>query len=905
MNRSGLLIALLMACLVGLLWKTVNTPIEEPPWPDKVQGFAFSPFRGEQSPNKGIYPTVQEIDKDLTLLAGRAHAIRVYTVAEGPQAEVPRLAIARGLNVTLGAWISPDEKANKKEIAQLIKLYKENFKTGKIVRVLVGNEAILRGDQSVDQMIQHIKKVKKDMRGPTPVSTAEPWHIWHKNPKLVEAVDFMAVHLLPYWEGLPVDKAVAYSFKRYEDLKKQYPGKPIMIAETGWPSDGRIKQGAVPSQANQAQYLRRFLQIAEEQKESYYIMEAFDQIWKRSIEGEAGAHWGVYDDQRQPKFKFTEPLIRMPHWQEMAAYSIAFGLILLLFLCRDSAGLMYKGNSFLALIAFGIASFGVWLVYDFQSRYMTVSTMILGIFLLLAAVGAILVILIEAHEWAESLWIKDWRRLPGEVEGPDPDSPLPMVSIHVPTYNEPPDMMVETLDALAALDYPNFEVLVIDNNTKDPAVWQPVKEHCQKLGERFRFFHVDPLSGFKAGALNYTLQHTAPQAEVVAVIDSDYQVVPGWLKALVPYFKNPEIAIVQAPQDYRDGDENAFKAMCLAEYRGFFQIGMITRNERNAIIQHGTMTMVRRTVLDEVGGWGEWCITEDAELGLRIFEKGYAATYVPVSYGRGLIPDTFLDYKKQRFRWAYGSVLILRHHMMTIFGLKPSKLTNGQRYHFLAGWLPWFADGINLLFNLFALAWTFCMVMPAIKVAPPHIIFACLPVFLFLFKMVKMFFLYRNRVTATRNQSIAAGLAGLSLSHTIARAMLTGFITSRIGFFRTPKNARANALVRALGDAREELLFVIAFAVSVYAVLSPEGATSMLDVRIWALVLTIQSIPYLAAVLVSLISGMPWLSAKEVGGAMPPLNELTRLNGAAKNKNEKKEKTQEAKLEQGLARSAK
>ena len=103
--------------------------------------------------------------------------------------------------------------------------------------------------------------------------------------------------------------------------------------------------------------------------------------------------------------------------------------------------------------------------------------------------------------------------------------------------------------------------------------------------------------------------------------------------------------------------------------------------------------------------------------------------------------------------------------------------------------------------------------------SPPHIIFAFLPIVLFFFKSIKMFFLYRSRVVATRRQSLAAGLAGLALSHTIARAMLTGFITRKIGFFRTPKKAQANAFFKALGDAREELLFAIALVLSIVGVL--------------------------------------------------------------------------------------
>src|SRR5690606_8546449 len=197
--------------------------------------------------------------------------------------------------------------------------------------------------------------------------------------------------------------------------------------------------------------------------------------------------------------------------------------------------------------------------------------------------GVITVLLTEAHEWAEAHWYTVRRREMKPV--PLASESAPKVSIHVPAYNEPPGMLIETLNALARLDYPDFEVLVIDNNTRDEAVWLPVKEHCERLGERFRFFHVAPLAGFKAGALNVALARTHEEAKVIAAIDSDYQVEPNWLRDLVGVFENPKIAIVQSPQDYRDHGDSAFKSMCFAEYRGLFEIGMVTRNERNAIIQ--------------------------------------------------------------------------------------------------------------------------------------------------------------------------------------------------------------------------------------------------------------------------------------------------------------------------------
>jgi cellulose synthase/poly-beta-1,6-N-acetylglucosamine synthase-like glycosyltransferase len=438
------------------------------------------------------------------------------------------------------------------------------------------------------------------------------------------------------------------------------------------------------------------------------------------------------------------------------------------------------------------------------------------------------------------------------------------VSIHVPAYDEPPDMVIETLDALARLDYSNFEVLVIDNNTRDEATWRPVEAHCARLGERFRFFHVSPLAGFKAGALNFALRHTVADAQIVAVIDSDYVVEPNWLRELVPAFQDERIAIVQAPQDYRDESQSAFKAMCYAEYRGFFHIGMITRNERNAIIQHGTMTLVRRNLLEATGAWAEWCITEDAELGLRIFEAGYEASYVPTTYGRGLMPDTFIDFKKQRFRWAYGAMQILKSHARSLFTEK-SSLSPGQRYHFVAGWLPWVADGFNLIFNIAALAWSVAIVCLPRQIDPPLMMYSVLPLSLFTFKLAKLAHLYQVRVGANIRQTFAAAIAGLALTHTIGTAVLKGFFTRGEPFFRTPKNAGSQRVAQALAAARDETVIMLGLWLSAWGVShSTTYQTRGPDRIAWVVVLLIQSVPYLSSLLVSLTSAFP-LPSKLLG----------------------------------------
>jgi exo-beta-1,3-glucanase (GH17 family)/cellulose synthase/poly-beta-1,6-N-acetylglucosamine synthase-like glycosyltransferase len=863
MLRPNVVIALSIALLTLVIWSLLAGAADEPPWPARIKGFSFSPLRLDQDPAKGLYPTRAQIEEDLALLADKTYAVRTYSVT-GSLGAIPELALKYNLNVALGAWIEGDKAKDEREIEGLIELARQNHKN--VVRVMVGNEAIFRGDITVAEAIENLKHVKE--RVWAPVSLAEPWHTWLDHPELAEHVDYIAAHILPYWEGQSIDVAVEFCIEQYNRLVARFPGKPIVIAEVGWPSNGRPKRDATPSQANQASFLRRFLQRAEREGYIYYVMEAFDQPWKESQESGVGTYWGVFDVHREAKFTFTEAVVAIPQWRELASISILFGVLALIFLFRDSEGLRSRGRGFLALVAYGAATGAVWLVYDYTRQYMTMTTVIVGILLFIGMLGVLVVLLAEAHEWAEAMWLRKWRRMPHNQ--PVADQGLPMVSIHVPAYNEPPEMLIETLDALARLDYPRYEVVVIDNNTRDESVWRPVQQHCLALGEKFRFFHRSPLPGFKAGALNFSLGVSDPEAGIIAVIDSDYQVTAEWLRDLVPHFQKPEVAVVQAPQDYRDGEQNCFKAMCNAEYRGFFNIGMITRNERNAIIQHGTMTMVRRSVLQQIDGWGEWCITEDADLGLRVFEQGHEAIYIPHSYGRGLIPDTFNDFKKQRYRWAYGAVQIIKRHLGILFAARESKLSLGQRYHFLAGWLPWFADGFNLLFNLAALAWSVSMLLWPTHVTAPLPIFAVMPLSLFAFKLLKMFFLYRRRVDATIRQSIAAAIAGLSLSHTIALAMTRGMFTSSLPFFRTPKNAAQGGVIRALQDAREETLFFISLILSASMIAWEQGG-ELPDARIWSVVLLLQAIPYGASLLVSLVSAFPGLSANIIG----PMGDLS------------------------------
>jgi cellulose synthase/poly-beta-1,6-N-acetylglucosamine synthase-like glycosyltransferase len=427
-------------------------------------------------------------------------------------------------------------------------------------------------------------------------------------------------------------------------------------------------------------------------------------------------------------------------------------------------------------------------------------------------------------------------------------------------------MVIETLDALARLDYEDYEVILLDNNTADPAVWRPVEAHCKRLGPRFRFHHIERLQGFKAGALNRALEMADPAARYVAVIDSDYQVEPFWLRRAIPHFASPRIALVQGPQDYRDAKANSFKAMAYEEYRGFFHIGMVERNEHNAIIQHGTMTIVRKDALDAVGGWAQWCITEDTELGLKLFEAGYEAAYIPQTMGKGLMPDTLEAFMSQRYRWVYGAMQILKRHAGAMF-FGRSGLTWEQRYHFLSGWLPWIADGLGMVVTLAALVWTALMwTFPSyIDVPMPALSGAAMA--LFATKMMKTLLLYPPKVGSGVRGAAIASVAGLSLTHSVGKAVWTGLFTSGRPFLRTPKCADPARFSQVLRIIWQETALLVLLLIAMVSMAFDRGFQDP-AVTLWMVMLAVQSLPYAATFATASIST---LSNKKPVRAPAPL----------------------------------
>lgn len=859
-RRGTWLVVLLISALNMAAWIAVNLPADMGAYTGKITSFSFSPYRDNQNPEAGRYPTTENIDADLKLVSEYAGRIRTYAM-EHSLGQIAVLAKKYNLDTTVGVWISADKQRNETEIAALMQLAQQD---SMMRRVLVGNESLLRADVTVDELITYIKRAQSILK--VPVSTAEPWHVWLEHPELVEAVDFVAVHVLPYWEGVPAHAAVDYVFMRLAELKDKYPDKHFVLGETGWPSDGAWVKGAEPSRTNQARFYREFLPRAYKESVDYYIMEAFDQEWKVAIEGSVGAHWGFFDKGRAPKIDLSGLVEERSHWEIAALAATFLGLFPLIYFMRRQNKLSFAGALFYGCLIQLATSVLVWTMWDAWNAGATAQLGWVWGASLVAQIVLLALLLSDGFEFTEMVFSKHFNRLFGPADPAGRDH-WPKVSVHVPCYNEPPEMVIDTLNHLAALDYPDFEVLLIDNNTKDPETWLPVQAHCEALNlvypGRFRFFHLDNWPGFKAGALNFGLQETAADAEVIAVIDSDYRVTPDWLRGTVPYFDNPRMAIVQGPQDYRDWQANTFQAMCHWEYAGFFYIGMIQRNERNAIIQHGTMTEVRKKYLQEVGGWSEWCITEDAELGLKLFAAGYEAAYLPHSFGQGLIPDGFSAFKTQRFRWAYGAMQIMKRHFRALIPSRipfvtrrDSMLNTAQQYHFIAGWLPWLADAAMLCFAVGAVIWSTLLCFKLVEFPPT--VFLIPTLLAFLFKFVAGFILYGVQVKASWGQRIGAAVAGLSLSHTVGRAVLQGLFTSGKPFVRTPKLQDKPAMMQGILMAREEtglLVGLLASATAVLLIYTPANREALL----WGIMLYVQTLPYWAALVTSLINALPRL----------------------------------------------
>ena len=413
-------------------------------------------------------------------------------------------------------------------------------------------------------------------------------------------------------------------------------------------------------------------------------------------------------------------------------------------------------------------------------------------------------------------------------------------------------MVIETLNSIHGIEYSNYEVLVIDNNTKDPSLWLPVQAYCQQLGSKFRFMHIDDIKGAKAGALNYAFQYIDPRATIIAVIDADYHPNKNFLKSLVGHFHNPKVGFIQTPHDYRGWRDNLFLTMCYWEYKLFFHSAMISLNERDAGITVGTMCLVRKETLEAVGGWSEWCVTEDSELAIRVHDAGYSSIYIDRSYGQGLIPDSFEGYKKQRYRWTAGPVQEFRHYFRHFIGLSPHKsgFNLTQRIFHLNHGLGSAILALNIPFMLLGIGVVVSMIFQHEIIPVPFELWLTATITLLAAPLLT-FLLYRVTINATVKDIFAQSVASQALSHVIHHAAFSTMLTGSAAWNRTNKFKSIQSYRSALFSTKEELSIgslILLFAVSAFLIFPYQGLSLMMLIGLVYIALGYFAAPLMAII---------------------------------------------------------
>jgi exo-beta-1,3-glucanase (GH17 family) len=320
-------VALLAPVAAAILatWWWLGAPVAPSASPlgpgEKLYCMSYSPFRGRQTPfDRTLRIGAAQIEDDLTRLAPVTDCIRTYSIELGLD-QVAGIAERHGIKVIQGIWLGRERQRNRVEIETAVALAARH--PGTVRALVAGNEVLLRGELSADDLAALIREIKG--RVPVPVTYADVWEFWLRNRAVAETVDFVTIHILPYWEDIPIaaDEAAAHVADIRRLVAEAFPGKEILLGEVGWPSAGRMREGALPSPVNQARVIEDVLAAAKRDGFRANVIEAFDQPWKRQLEGTVGGHWGLLDGRsRAPKFAWGVPLSNHPVWPWQAAAGI-------------------------------------------------------------------------------------------------------------------------------------------------------------------------------------------------------------------------------------------------------------------------------------------------------------------------------------------------------------------------------------------------------------------------------------------------------------------------------------------------------------------------------------------------------------------------------------------------------
>jgi exo-beta-1,3-glucanase (GH17 family) len=321
----------LAAAVIWGIWAWLGHPVAMPQAPlasgEKLYCVSYAPYRDAQSPlDASTRIPASQIEADFVQLSKLTDCVRTYSVDFGLEL-VPEIAARHGLKVMQGLWLGGEGAKNAFQIETAIELAK---KYPNVIRaVVVGNEVLLRGEMTANDLAGIIRAVKA--RVSVPVTYADVWEYWLRNRVVADAVDFITIHILPYWEDFPIPArfAAAHVDSIRRQVAESFRGKDILIGEVGWPSAGRMREGALPSLSNQAQVISGVLALSKRDNVHVNVIEAFDQPWKRMLEGTVGGHWGLIGGTaRELKFALGEPVSDHPHWRIQAAGGIVFAALI-------------------------------------------------------------------------------------------------------------------------------------------------------------------------------------------------------------------------------------------------------------------------------------------------------------------------------------------------------------------------------------------------------------------------------------------------------------------------------------------------------------------------------------------------------------------------------------------------
>jgi exo-beta-1,3-glucanase (GH17 family) len=335
--RTPLALLLMSIGAIAAVWWWLATPItlaRAPIDPNaKLLCVSYAPFRDDQTPlSPATHVSPEQITQDLAQLAKISECVRTYSIENGLD-QVPELAAKAGLKVIQGIWLGSNRLKNLAQISTAVRLTKEYPAT--ITSLVVGNEVLLRGEMTQSDLAATIRSVKAQVA--VPVTYADVWEFWLRNREVYEAVDFVTIHILPYWEDFPI--RAKYAAAHVDAIRRRmavaFPGREILIGETGWPSEGRMRDAALPSRTNQARVVSEILDLAKRENFRVNLIEAYDQPWKRQLEGSVGGYWGLFNSaQRALKYPPGVAISNYPLWKlqmgsGMALAILVFGAALL------------------------------------------------------------------------------------------------------------------------------------------------------------------------------------------------------------------------------------------------------------------------------------------------------------------------------------------------------------------------------------------------------------------------------------------------------------------------------------------------------------------------------------------------------------------------------------------------